>query len=107
MSSQASRNPPGTDAISYFFDSELSVEIDEIDWKLHEKGMHGFARHDPHSLSVRECFAAEQAFRAFGAAVRQLRMIGKFRRSRSITNDDTRLIRGFEGTSDSAHGRSQ
>jgi hypothetical protein len=45
-------------AISYFLDPELAVEIDQINWKLHEKGVDSLTRHYPHSFSMREPFAA-------------------------------------------------
>ena len=54
----------------------LAIEIDEIDWELHKKGMHRLAGNNPHAFPGRKAFSPEKPFRALGAAAGHFRTIG-------------------------------
>ena len=45
----------------YLADFALFVEVDQVDWKLHEKCMDRFARADPETLTGLQPFVLEQA----------------------------------------------
>jgi hypothetical protein len=47
MSAEAGRQSPRADAASHFPDAILAIDIDEIDGKAHEEGVHRFTGNDP------------------------------------------------------------
>ena len=72
MRFKTGRQAPCGDGVADLAHTQSAIEIDEVDWKLHSDGMHGFAWDDPQSGSWLEASAAEQAFVAPGAGTGDL-----------------------------------
>lgn len=62
MRGQASGQAPCADCVAHLADAVLTVEIDEIDRKAHEKRVHRFTGHNPEAFSGGEPVAAQQTF---------------------------------------------
>jgi hypothetical protein len=79
MSAEAGRQSPRANAASHFPDAILAIDIDEIDGKAHEEGVHRFAGSDPQTLTGQKALPAQQTFSSCGCGMRFGELCGQHR----------------------------
>lgn len=77
MRGEAGRETPRTDVTPDFFHAFVAVDVDEIDRKLHEKGVYRFTGNDPEAGARRKVSASQQAFVACGTVIGKLGTTGE------------------------------
>ena len=54
-----------------------AIQIDEIDWKLHAKGVHSFTGQYPKTFAVRELLPSQQTLSARGTLIGKCDVAGQ------------------------------
>lgn len=71
---------------SDFSYSLLAVQVHKVDRKSHEEGMDGFTGNNPQAFSRPQAVASQQAFPAFGSAIRHFHPFGNHYLAGEIEN---------------------
>lgn len=77
MSREAGRKPPWGHIAADLFDFLTSVEVDEVDWKLHKEGVHRFTGYDPQALIGGKARVFQQPLASVWASVSNLDALGE------------------------------
>lgn len=72
MRGEAGREAPWADVAPDLLNLFFAVDVDEIDWKLHEKGMDRRTGDNPEASSRWEARASEESFIASGGGIGDL-----------------------------------
>jgi hypothetical protein len=105
MSTQACGDAPWPYSAPNLPHSVFPIQIDQIDWKLHEERVDGFAWNNPKPSAAIESIATEQPLGAFASTVRHFKPRGKHRSSLGICHleKSIHISRRLRGPSASQH----
>lgn len=86
MSQQAGREPPRPHRAPRLPNLVAFVQVHQVDRKLHEKRVHGFARRDPQALAWLQPFVLQQAGTPLGAGISHLGSVSQDRVAGLVTH---------------------